>query len=254
VIAVVDGLKGFPEAITAVFPDTIVQTCIVHLIRYSYAVRVLEGAQAHHCRAQAGSLPLREAYTDISRRICPAFTAVCENNYAVCAILFADGALACPQRHTVTTTMRQSEIEEKLKAPNGRVRVWIRELEPLRSKPRSERSVTSFSIPEALFMAVIWRLEKAGVRAEALTVISRRMYGVICRPQPVRERDLLTLYQTEDGAWHLEDIPGVPTVQVTVPVWVCRQALAMSERAEVLIPQRELLPPSPVSSRRASRR
>lgn len=34
-IAVVDGLKGFPEAITAVFPDTLVQTCIVHLIRYS---------------------------------------------------------------------------------------------------------------------------------------------------------------------------------------------------------------------------
>src|SRR5215204_2913851 len=34
-IAVVDGLKGFPEAITAVFPGTIVQTCIVHLIRHS---------------------------------------------------------------------------------------------------------------------------------------------------------------------------------------------------------------------------
>jgi putative transposase len=30
-IAVVDGLKGFPEAITAVFPDATVQTCIVHL-------------------------------------------------------------------------------------------------------------------------------------------------------------------------------------------------------------------------------
>src|SRR5690606_32134661 len=30
-----DGLKGFPEAITAVFPATVVQTCIVHLIRYS---------------------------------------------------------------------------------------------------------------------------------------------------------------------------------------------------------------------------
>jgi putative transposase len=28
-IAVVDGLKGFPEAITAVYPDTVVQTCIV---------------------------------------------------------------------------------------------------------------------------------------------------------------------------------------------------------------------------------
>jgi transposase-like protein len=34
-IAVVDGLKGFPEAITSVFPKTVVQTCIVHLIRYS---------------------------------------------------------------------------------------------------------------------------------------------------------------------------------------------------------------------------
>jgi len=34
-IAVVDGLKGFPQAIAAVFPDTVVQTCIVHLLRYS---------------------------------------------------------------------------------------------------------------------------------------------------------------------------------------------------------------------------
>jgi len=34
-IAVVDGLKGFPEAISAVFPQTIIQTCIVHLIRHS---------------------------------------------------------------------------------------------------------------------------------------------------------------------------------------------------------------------------
>ena len=36
-IAVVDGLKGFPEAITAVFPEATVQTCIVHLLRQSLA-------------------------------------------------------------------------------------------------------------------------------------------------------------------------------------------------------------------------
>jgi putative transposase len=36
-IAAVDGLKGFPEAIGAVFPETVVQTCIVHLIRNSMA-------------------------------------------------------------------------------------------------------------------------------------------------------------------------------------------------------------------------
>jgi putative transposase len=34
-IACVDGLKGFPEAIEAVFPKTEVQLCIVHLVRHS---------------------------------------------------------------------------------------------------------------------------------------------------------------------------------------------------------------------------
>jgi putative transposase len=34
-ISVVDGLKGFPDAITAVFPQACVQTCIVHLMRNS---------------------------------------------------------------------------------------------------------------------------------------------------------------------------------------------------------------------------
>jgi putative transposase len=34
-IAVVDGLKGFPDAIRAVFPEATVQTCIVHLMRHS---------------------------------------------------------------------------------------------------------------------------------------------------------------------------------------------------------------------------
>jgi len=34
-IACVDGLKGFPEAIEAVFPRTLVQLCIVHMVRNS---------------------------------------------------------------------------------------------------------------------------------------------------------------------------------------------------------------------------
>lgn len=34
-IACVDGLKGFPEAIEAVFPQTQVQLCLVHLLRFS---------------------------------------------------------------------------------------------------------------------------------------------------------------------------------------------------------------------------
>lgn len=34
-IACIDGLKGFPEAIVSLFPDTTIQLCIVHLIRNS---------------------------------------------------------------------------------------------------------------------------------------------------------------------------------------------------------------------------
>jgi putative transposase len=35
-IVVCDGLKGLPEAISAVWPQTIAQTCIVHLLRNSF--------------------------------------------------------------------------------------------------------------------------------------------------------------------------------------------------------------------------
>ena len=56
-VAVVDGLKGFPEAINATFPETVVQTCIVHLLRHSMNF-VMEGSQT--CRAGAeGGLPGR---------------------------------------------------------------------------------------------------------------------------------------------------------------------------------------------------
>lgn len=37
-IAVVDGLKGFPQAIEAVFPQTQVQSCIVHLTRHALSL------------------------------------------------------------------------------------------------------------------------------------------------------------------------------------------------------------------------
>ena len=36
-IALIDGLTGFPEAIQAVFPETTIHTCVVHLVRRSLA-------------------------------------------------------------------------------------------------------------------------------------------------------------------------------------------------------------------------
>jgi putative transposase len=57
-IACVDGLKGFPEAIEAIFPNTTVQTCIVHLIRHSLKY-----------------VPRRE-YDQVARDLKPIYTAV----------------------------------------------------------------------------------------------------------------------------------------------------------------------------------
>jgi putative transposase len=57
-LAVVDGLKGFPEAINAVFPEAIVQTCIVHPQELD-GLRLLEGSQGPGDGAQ-GNLPSAE--------------------------------------------------------------------------------------------------------------------------------------------------------------------------------------------------
>jgi putative transposase len=54
-VAVVDGLKGFPEAIAAVFPEAVVQTCIVHLLRQGLAL------VAHKDR-KAVAAALKEVY------------------------------------------------------------------------------------------------------------------------------------------------------------------------------------------------
>lgn len=54
-IAVVDGLKGFPEAMTDAFPQTIVQTCIVHHPPFA-RIRVMEKPKTG-CPGAAGNLP-----------------------------------------------------------------------------------------------------------------------------------------------------------------------------------------------------
>lgn len=55
-IACVDGLKGFPEAIETVFPQTTVQLCIVHMVRNSL------NYVAWKCRAEVAA-DLKRIYT-----------------------------------------------------------------------------------------------------------------------------------------------------------------------------------------------
>jgi putative transposase len=50
-IGLIDGLRGFPEAIAAVFPETVVHQCVVHLVRQS-----LRGVNWRHRQAVAAAL------------------------------------------------------------------------------------------------------------------------------------------------------------------------------------------------------
>ena len=51
---VCDGLKGLPEVVGNVWPKTIVQTCIVHLIRNTFQLRLEAGLGRAQARPQAG--------------------------------------------------------------------------------------------------------------------------------------------------------------------------------------------------------
>ena len=66
-IAVVDGLKGFPEAITAAFPDAMVQTCIVH----PSADSALPQAMSREAGAPWPELLLLEGPKGRGRRLAP---------------------------------------------------------------------------------------------------------------------------------------------------------------------------------------
>lgn len=46
-IACVDGLKGFPDAIQSVYSDTQIQLCIVHMVRNSICYVPFSGVSAN---------------------------------------------------------------------------------------------------------------------------------------------------------------------------------------------------------------
>jgi putative transposase len=72
-----DGLTGFPEAIDAVFPESVNQTCIVHLVRQS--LRYLSWKERKSCAGE-----LRRIYTaadaDAARQVLDELTAAWANS------------------------------------------------------------------------------------------------------------------------------------------------------------------------------
>ena len=83
-IAVIDGLKGMPEALGTVYPATTLQTCIVHLIRNSLDYASWKDRKALAAAARRTQLlsfclgmPRTRAVTDAS---CPALTSRTASN------------------------------------------------------------------------------------------------------------------------------------------------------------------------------
>ena len=62
-VCCVDGLTGFPEAIEAVYPNTWVQTCLVHLVRSSLRFVPYKDKKQGRLRPEAGSTPRSTATT-----------------------------------------------------------------------------------------------------------------------------------------------------------------------------------------------
>jgi putative transposase len=69
-IACVDGLKGFPEAINAVYPETQIQLCIVHMARNSlrflawkdYKAVTRDLKQVYRAATEEGALQALDAF------------------------------------------------------------------------------------------------------------------------------------------------------------------------------------------------
>ena len=70
-IAVCDGLKGLPEAITTVWPLAVVQTCLIHLLRNTFRYAS------------------RQYWDEMSRELRPIYTAVNESAARECFTEFA---------------------------------------------------------------------------------------------------------------------------------------------------------------------
>ena len=103
-IAVVDGLKGFPEAINAVFPQTVIQTCIVHLIRHS-----MDSGPTPRIIPDEGyfSMPSAESGSEVRRnRALNCWPCIQSLTHSPDAVIHSPAAMVAAWPTTVTTYAR----------------------------------------------------------------------------------------------------------------------------------------------------
>ena len=94
-IACVDGLKGFPEAIEAVFPHTAVQVCIVHMIRNSFQFVPRKNSKAfmddlkeiYQAPSEAAGLQALEQFSTTWQETYPTVVKSWKNNWSRLSVM-----------------------------------------------------------------------------------------------------------------------------------------------------------------------
>lgn len=133
-----------------------------------------------------------------------------------------------------------SDLLRALDAQPHELRAWL-QLEPLASKKKTRRSAAAYSALDALFLAVIKRLDAAGLSPKALQTFSAGLYKALQHPPAEDEPDELLLYLKPDGVWKTGYPPeGLEALELKIPLGGARLNLLRYIGAHLIAPQLEI--------------
>lgn len=133
-----------------------------------------------------------------------------------------------------------SDLMLALDAQPHELRAWL-QLEPLASREKTRRSATAYSALDALFLAVIKRLDAAGFAPKALRAFSANLHKALQHPPVEHEPDELLLYLKADGVWKAGCPPeGMDVLELRIPLPAIRLSLLRYTGAHLIAPQLEM--------------
>jgi len=133
-----------------------------------------------------------------------------------------------------------SDLQSALNAQPHKLRAWL-QLEPLASREKARRSATAYSALDALFLAVIKRLDEAGFAPKALQTFSANLYKALRHPPAENQPDELLLYLKAGGAWKIgRASAGIDALELRIPLAEIRLDLLRYTGAHLFFPQLEM--------------
>lgn len=133
-----------------------------------------------------------------------------------------------------------SDLMRALEAQPHELRTWLK-LEPFCSREKKRRAATAYSTLDALFLAVIKKLDAAGFAPKALQTFSASLYKALQHPPVENEPDEVFLHRKGDGGWKIGKAP-VPgdSLELRIPMLDVRLHILRYTGAHLLSPQLEM--------------